>query len=60
MNLQDLAVQKNAEQSLGFSGSDCQRECKFVAQYDPARPPWDRGMLGSKGSCKKSREDAVP
>ena len=50
----ELADQKNAGQSSSASGSDRQRECKFV-QYNPAPPRWVRGMSGSEGrSCKQA------
>ena len=53
VNLPDFAHQKNAGQSLGASGSDRQRECKFVAQYNPAPLRWDRGMC-LKGAAASS------
>ena len=41
----ELADQKNAGLSLVSSGSDCQREQKFVTKHDPAPPRWDQGSL---------------
>ena len=49
----ELADQKNAGQSLVSSGSDCQREGKFVTKHDPAPPRGDRGGLkAAAASCR--------